>query len=96
MTVRHVVLIRLRPEVSEDTTDLLAKDMRDLCMEMEGVLHCEVNRDRGLVPRNAHLVLIAEFADENAFQRYLSDPRHAAFVTNSLQQMVASLASIQY
>ena len=55
-----------------------------------------VAEDAGLVDGNGNVVLIADFADAEAFHRYAQDPVHLAVVAEHVRPWLAARSALQY
>ena len=73
--LRHIVMWKFRPG-TEAERDLFLTGLQSLSGEIPELQRCEVLR--GIEGSDYDAVLISEFADQAALERYKNDPRHKA------------------
>lgn len=73
--LRHIVMWKFRPG-TEAERDLFLMGLQGLYGEIPELLRCEVLR--GMEDSDFDAVLVSEFADREALERYKNDPRHKA------------------
>lgn len=78
--IRHCVLFRTRPDVSEQETAALLEDFRGLVGQMDGLVNlvAGTNVSTEGVDQGFRHGFTADFADAAAVERYLVDPLHKA------------------
>lgn len=80
MTVKHCVLVRVRPEVSEAEITAAFGSLGALVGQIPGLLTFSAGRNHS--PEAAGQAyshaFVMEFTDESARDAYLPDPRHQA------------------
>ncbi len=85
MSLRHVVLIELKPETPLTVVDEITSALRALPSQIEAIRSYEVLTDLGLAETNASIGVIATFDDEAGWRSYGPHPAHQAVV----QQLIA-------
>jgi hypothetical protein len=85
---------------TEDTTDeqrtAFVTAMTALPSQIDGVESFRSGVDLGLNPGNSEVVIVAEFADTDAWRAYLEAPAHVAFVEDHVNPLCASWGAIQF
>jgi uncharacterized protein (DUF1330 family) len=94
--LRHVVLFTWSDAADPERRRATVAALRRLREDVGGMSSLEVSDDAGLVEGNAHTVLVADFADAEAFRRYASDPTHQAVIAEHVRPWLASRSAVQY
>ena len=94
--LRHVVLFTWTDEADEARRAAIVDALRRLREDVGGMSSLTVSSDAGLVDGNAHTILVADFADEEAFRRYAEDPVHQAVLAEHVKPWVAGRSAVQY
>jgi hypothetical protein len=94
--IRHVVTFTWEPTAGEDRVSAALEALRGLRHEVGGMSFLAVAEDAGLSDGNASAVLIADFADAEAFYRYAQDPVHLAVVAEFVRPILRARAAVQY
>ena len=94
--IRHVVTFTWEPTAGEERVAAALTALRGLRQEVGGMSFLVVAEDAGLSDGNASAVLIADFADAEAFYRYAQDPVHLSVVAEFVRPILASRAAVQY
>jgi Stress responsive A/B Barrel Domain len=94
--IRHVVTFTWEPTAAEDRVSAALQALRGLRHEVGGMSFLAVAEDAGLSDGNASAVLIADFADAEAFYRYAQDPVHLSVVAEFVRPILQSRAAVQY
>jgi len=77
----HLVLIRLKGEVSPEDTDAFMAEARRILEPIPGVRNLRVGTGLGVKAEVSHPVaLVMEFDDEAALEGYQVHPEHQRFV----------------
>lgn len=77
----HLVLIRLKPEISENDAKAFMAEAGRILGPIPGVMNLRVGRGLGVKAEVAHpIALIMEFEDEAALEGYQVHPEHQRFV----------------
>jgi hypothetical protein len=80
--LRHVVLVKFRPEVGEVQIDEVQSKFEELASSLPQVAELHCGRNLGFIQGSSDFAIILEFASESDFHSYASDPAH---------QMITSL-----
>jgi hypothetical protein len=94
--LRHVVLIRLRPDATPADRDAIVEGLRSLPAQIPEIQAYEVGTDAGLRPGNPEVGLVALFADEAAWRTYLEHPAHVAVVSTHIAPVSTERISVQF
>ncbi len=79
--IAHVVLFRLRPELSPEEVAAFVAQAREVLGPIPGVKNLRVGAGLGVKAEVDHPVaLLMEFEDEDALQGYQVHPEHQRFV----------------
>jgi stress responsive alpha/beta barrel protein len=94
--LRHVVLFTWSDTAEEERRTSAESALRRLEHEIGGMSSLFVASDAGLVEGNADTVLIADFPDAAAFDRYGADPVHQAVLDEYVRPWLAGRAAVQF
>jgi len=94
--LRHVVMFKLAADVPAGTLDSLEAGLQALSESISEISSYRYGSDLGLRDGNFDFCLVAEFADADAFGRYVVHPDHQAFVKDRLTPVVSERVSVQY
>ncbi len=94
--IRHVVTFTWKPTAGAEQVAATIRALRGLRSEVGGMSYLAVAEDAGLSEGNASAVLIADFADAEAFYRYAQDPVHLSVITEFVRPILSSRAAVQY
>jgi hypothetical protein len=94
--LRHVVLFKLKADAPDGTLASLAAGLSGLPGAIAEIESYQYGADLALREGNFDFGLVAEFADAEAFSRYVAHPDHQAFIRDRLTPVVAERVSIQY
>lgn len=96
--VRHVVVFRLKAEdAAQRATDAerIQEKLQSLRGRVEEILDLHVGIDLGLVDGHWEVVLVSEFTDNAALQRYQAHPEHVR-VAQVIAGLVSDRAVVDY
>jgi hypothetical protein len=94
--LRHVVLFTWSDAADEQRRATTIEALRRLRDDVGGMTSLEVTDDAGLVDGNADTVLIADFPDAEAFERYAKHPVHLAVIAEHVRPWLAGRSAAQY
>src|SRR5947209_2470474 len=94
--LRHVVLFTWSPDADEQRRKTILDALRRLRHDVPFMTSLLVEEDAGLSDGNAHAVLMADFADAEAYYRYAQDPIHLAVLAEHVRPWLASRSAVQY
>ena len=87
-------------QLSNEATDADITALIDGLEALPGVVpelrNFSVGLDAGLVEGNYHLVLIADFDDEEGFARYNSNDEHQTVIAERIRPLMTSRSAVQY
>ena len=88
--IRHVVTIRLEPDLDSSLREPLEADLHQLVAEHPHAISARLHRDldrRPAAPVTATWLVCMDFASMADFESYLTDPLHVDFLTTHQQSM---------
>ena len=94
--LRHVVLFTWTEDTPAHTREATLAALRRLPEVVGGTSAFAVGPDAGLVPGNADAALVADFADEESFRAYATDPRHLEVIAEHVTPNLAHRTAVQY
>jgi len=97
-TLRHVVNIRLEPDLAEDLRAPLEAELHALVAAHPHAISATLHRDLGRRPQapvTATWLVSMDFASMADFEAYLADPLHVDFLTTH-QPAMTFITAIQY
>jgi quinol monooxygenase YgiN len=82
--VKHIVMLRLKPEAHgntrADNARLIKQKIEALRDQIPGIVRLEVGLDYSATDQSADLVLYSEFASREALDGYQKHPAHQAIL----------------
>ena len=94
--IRHVVIFTWSAAADATRRATSVQALRRLQQDVGGMQSLVVAEDAGLSDGNGNVVLIADFADAEAFYRYAQDPVHLAVVAEHVRPWLAARSALQY
>lgn len=94
--LRHIVLVSFKPEATEQQLAAWRAAVTNLCETDDEVLSFALGTNVGSGPNHHDAALVADFADMDAFRRYVSSDGHKAYVEDYAKHVTAKLAAIQH
>ncbi|WP_420334229.1 Dabb family protein [Roseibium sp.] len=78
--IRHIVLIKFKPEVSEDTIRGFFQELREIREQVSGILDITSGRSESpeQIERGYMHGFVVDFEDWDALERYQTHPDHKA------------------
>ena len=95
MPLRHMVLIELKAETSDETRDAIVAGLRALPAKIDAIRSYEVTFDLGLTEGNASIGVIATFDDVDGWRTYGPHPAHQAVVRELIAPNAARRIGLQ-
>ncbi len=74
--IRHVIMLKLKPEASEEQIAALTTAWDDFRTRYRGLLGLTFGRDLGLRDGNMSLAAVFDFVDEASFRAFDTDDHH--------------------
>ncbi|WUH96818.1 Dabb family protein [Spirillospora sp. NBC_00431] len=93
---RHVAMFRWVEGTTTGQQDEVAARLRELPGVIREIREYSLGADAGVNPGAYDFVLVADFADQDAYLAYRDHPSHRAVVDRYITPIVAERASIQY
>jgi hypothetical protein len=93
---RHVVLFRWKPGTGEPELAALERALGALPAAISEIRAYRFGRDAGKSNGNFDFAIVADFADEHAWRRYLDHPAHTALVAERVRPILAERAATQF
>ena len=94
--IRHVVIFTWSAAADAPRRAASVQALRRLQQDVGGMQSLVVAEDAGLSDGNGDVVLIADFADVEAYYRYAQDPVHLAVVAEHVRPWLAARSALQY
>ncbi len=94
--IRHVVVFTWSADADAERRRTTVEALRRLREDVGGMSSLVVAEDAGLSDGNADAVLLADFPDVEAFDRYAQDPVHLAVLAEHVRPWLAQRSAVQY
>lgn len=94
--ITHVWSMTFNDQATAEQRAEFGTAMAKLPTQIEGVASFKSGVDLNLNPGNSDVVIIAEFADEQAWRAYIEAPANVAFVEEHVSPLCASWNAIQF
>ncbi|WP_306147366.1 MULTISPECIES: Dabb family protein [unclassified Roseibium] len=94
--IRHIVLIKFQPEVSEETITALFQELREIEAQVPGILDIKSGRSESpeKIERGYMHGFVVDFQDWDALQSYQDHPDHKALGAKLVANAVGGLDGI--
>jgi len=93
--LRHVVLFRWKPGTGAAELAALERALAELPAQVPEIRSYQYGRDAGLTQGTFDFAIVAEFADEAAWRRYVDHPAHQKLITERVRPIVQERAAAQ-
>jgi Stress responsive A/B Barrel Domain len=93
---RHVVMFRWKPGTAPREIEALERSLESLPGEIGEIRGYRFGRDAGEVPGNFDFAIVADFADAEAWRRYVAHPAHVKLVAERVRPILAERAATQF
>ncbi|MCP9971235.1 Dabb family protein [Actinomadura madurae] len=93
---RHVVMFRWAEGTTTGQQDEVAARLRELPGAIPEIREYSVGANAGVNPGTYDFVVVADFADRDAYLAYRDNPVHRAVVDEFITPIAVERASIQY
>jgi len=94
--VRHVVAFRFKEGVTPEDRESIAEGLRSLPGQIAEIRRYVFGPDLGLAEGNFDYVVVGDFDDEAAYQRYAAHDAHQALIRDSIRPVLAERVAVQY
>ncbi len=95
MALRHVVMFRFAPGVTEEQLARLADELRKLPDAIPEIAAYTVGTDAGLAEGNWDFAVVGDFASTEDWQTYRDHPVHQAIIADHVRPLVTERAAAQ-
>lgn len=92
---RHIVLLTLRDDATDDARDEIVDRLRELPGRIDSIRRYEVALDLGLSEGNATVAVVADFDDRAGWEEYRDHPDHVAVIEGSIRPVLAARTATQ-
>jgi hypothetical protein len=92
---RHVVMFRWKPDTPESRLAALERALAELPRQVAEIRRYRFGRDAGAVTGNFDFAIVADFADREAWQRYVDHPAHQKLIAEHIRPILAERAAAQ-
>ncbi|WP_269583282.1 Dabb family protein [Roseibium sp. Sym1] len=94
--IRHIVLIRFRPDVSEDTISGLFSELREIEKKVSGIRDITSGRSESpeKIERGYMHGFVVDFDDWDALERYQTHPDHKALGSKLVANAIGGIDGI--
>jgi hypothetical protein len=86
--IQHIVLMKLRPGVSDGQIEDAFEAGEGLPDEIPGLLKLTYGRDRSEPAHGFTVASVVQVADEDALETYLSHPKRAAYLERHVDPLI--------
>lgn len=93
---RHVVMFRWAIGIDADALSRALDELRRLPERVPEVRAFTVGVDAGIAADNHDCVVVADFDDRAAYERYAAHPVHRALVSEHLRPLLAARSAVQH
>ena len=93
--LRHVVMFRWKPGTGVADLAALERALAELPAQVPEIRAYRFGRDAGLVQGNFDFAIVADFADEAAWRRYVDHPAHQKLVAERVRPILQERAAAQ-
>jgi hypothetical protein len=78
--IQHIVLLKLKPEVTDEQVEAAFEAGSELPNEIPGVIRLTYGRDRSEPAHGFGLASVVHLKDEEALERYLNHPKRLEYL----------------
>jgi hypothetical protein len=93
---RHVVMFRWKPGTGEREIESLERALAALPREIGEIRSYRFGRDAGAAQGNFDFAIVADFADAEAWRRYVDHPAHVKLVSERVRPILGERAATQF
>ncbi len=93
--VTHVVLFTWKPGTTDRQVQELIDSLAALPAMIADIRSYRYGSDAGVAAGNDQFVVVAEFDDLGAYERYAADPRHRNVIEQVLKPIMATRHALQ-
>ena len=89
-------MFRWSPGATAEQRAEAVDSLRAFGREVADLGAVSVGTDAGLAEGNFDVAVVVELANSGAYQRYASDPRHVAVITQKVRPLLGERVAVQY
>ena len=93
---RHIVLLHWKENTPAEAVQAVTAAYKQLRRLIPEIHSYQFGHDLKLYESNADYALVADFADEEDFRRYVAHPAHAELMADVSMPIMASDSSVQF
>ena len=94
--LRHIVLVGFKPDANADQRAAVHRAVAAMPAAEPDILALNWGENVGSGPNHFDLAVVMDFADIDAFQRYIGGAVHRAYVEGPAKAAVGRLAVVQH
>lgn len=94
--IRHIAFFRFKDEVTNADIDRLDGSLRSLPSRIDAISEYSCGRDLGITDGSWDYAVVADFADESAYEAYQAHPDHVEVSTNVAKPLMAESLRVQF
>lgn len=92
---RHIVLLTLQPDTTDEQRQSILDGLATLPPAIPEIAEYRYGTDAGLAEGNATIGIVADFADQAAYEVYRDHPVHRAVITDRILPVLGERTAIQ-
>ena len=96
MTVRYISLLTWGVGTTDEQIRTVVNALRRLPEHIPEIRAYAVRTDIGLADGNAHMAIMADFDDIDAYRTYAEHPAHLEVLTRLIRPILAARTAIQF
>ena len=93
---RHVVMMKLSETATDADLTAIVENLATLPATVPEILSYSIGRDLGVQDGSFDLVLVADFADQAAFDAYNENQTHLDVIGTYIKPVIAQRSAVQY
>jgi len=94
--VRHVVLFRWKPGISQGQLESLQRALADMPKICPSIRRYRYGRNLALQPGNFDFGIVADFDDAAGWQEYWANEAHQRFIAEHVRPLAEQRVALQY
>ena len=94
--LRHVVLLRWKPEASEADKQAVRDGLAELPVAIPEIRRYVFGDDAGLADGNFDFAIVADFESRPDWQTYLTHDHHQRVIAERIRPILQTRAAVQY
>ncbi len=94
--VRHVVAFRFKADTTAEQRERVVAGLETLPGQIDDIRRYAFGPDLGLAEGNFDFVVVGDFDDAAAYQRYAGHAAHQALIRDVIRPVLADRVAVQY